>query len=70
MSKALINLVGHPVQEYIALGLFLIDLPWISQYGKGPGQYVAALTSHSVNKSILVITQICIDLYWVVMFGN
>ena len=29
-------------------------IPLVGQYGKGCGQYIPALTSHSVNKSILV----------------
>ena len=40
------------MQEYIALGVFRIDLPSVGQYEKGCGQYIPALTSHSVNKSI------------------
>ena len=56
MSKAikllLTELVDGSVKEYIALSLFRIDLPSVGQYGKGRGQYIPALTSHSVNKSI------------------
>ena len=29
-----------------------IKLPSVGQYGKGCGQYIPALTSHSVHKSI------------------
>ena len=48
----LTELVGS-VQEYTALTLFRTDLPSVGQYGKGCGQYIPALTSHSVKKSIL-----------------
>ena len=45
-------LTGQSVQEYIALSLFRIELPLDGQYGKGCGQYIPALTSHSVNNGI------------------
>ena len=48
-NKALINWVGRSVQEYIALSLFL---PSVDQYRKGHRQYIPALASHSINKSI------------------
>ena len=51
-NKALINWVGRSVQDRIALSLSLIYLPSVGQYGKGRGQYIPALASHSVNKSI------------------
>ena len=53
MKLLLTELVGQCRIEYISLGLFRIDLPSVGQYGKGCGQYIPALTSHSVNKSIL-----------------
>ena len=40
------------MQEYIALSLSRSDLRSVGQYGKGCGQYIPALTSLSVNKSI------------------
>ena len=42
------------MQEYIALSLFRIDLPSVGQYGRGCRQYIPPLTSHSVNKSIVL----------------
>ena len=56
VSKAikllLTELVDHCRNIYIALSLFRIDLHLVGKYGKGCGQYIPALTSHSVNKSI------------------
>ena len=40
------------MKEYVALSLFSIDIPSVGQYGKGCGQCIPALTSHSVNNSI------------------
>ena len=54
LNKALINWVDRSVQEYIAFSLFSINLPSIGQYGKGRGQYIPVLTSHSINKSIVL----------------
>ena len=56
--KALINWIGRSVQEYIAFSLFRIDLPSVGQYGKSRGQYIPALTSHSVNKSIVQMVHV------------
>ena len=56
VSKAIKLLLtfGRSVQEYIAF-------PSVGQYGKGCGQYIHALTSHSVNKSIVIwaIVKVC-----------
>ena len=74
-NKALINWVGRSVQEYIALSLFRIDLPLVNQYEKGCGQYIPALTSHSVNKSIVLYFPIStlhvfllVEHWWVTLF--
>ena len=56
VSKAiqllLTELVGQ-CKNILPLAFFRIDLPSVGQYGKGCGQYIPALTSHSVNKSII-----------------
>ena len=57
MSKAikllLTELVGQ-CRNILPLAFFSIDLPSVDQYDKGFGQYIPALTSHSVNKSIVL----------------
>ena len=58
VSKAikllLTELVGQ-CRNILPLAFSRIDLPSVGQYGKGCGQYIPALTSHSVNKSILFV---------------
>ena len=52
--KLLLTELVYQCTEYIALSLFRIDLPSVGKYGKGCGQSIPALASHSVNKSILL----------------
>ena len=42
-NKAYFNWVCRSVQEYIAISLFRIDFPSVSQHGKGYRQYISAL---------------------------
>ena len=46
-SMKLLGLVSKAISK-------AIRLPSVSQYGKDCGQYIPALTSHSVNKSIIL----------------
>ena len=52
------SLVGRSVLGYIALSLFRIDFLSVCQYKKGRVQYISALISHPVNKSISCIAEI------------
>ena len=53
----LTELVGQ-CRNILPLSLFRIDLPSVGQYGKDCRQYIPAMTSHSVNKSILLDDQL------------
>ena len=52
--KLLLTELVDQCRNILPLSIFRIDLPSVGQYGKGRREYIPALTSHSVNKRILL----------------